>query len=191
MCDYLKTAKYSNSTDISEIDMLIDKLENDIKMLKNSSDINKDVTISNIETTIDLIRTLPEQFLIDTVPTDKRAKKILKQYDPKVIIRVFGSGTIGDFIMRLSSDLSNDGIACEQDAALLFLFHIAKKIEGSMKVTNYKSLVYRAYIVKYLNDAKINCPTSIKMAHTFHRVMNGYIENGILKRGSTVLSFGY
>lgn len=189
MCEYLKSVKYTDTSNTNEIDILVEKLENDIRMLKNSSDINKEKTIKNIEIAIDIIQTMPKQFLLDTIPTDKRAKKILKQYDPKVISKIFGPNTSGDFVFRLMTDLASEDITCEQDAALLLLFHMAKKIETSMKATDYKSLVYRAYIVQYLNICKSESVQSIAMSRMFHDVMNGYIKNDIIKHGSAELAF--
>lgn len=188
ICDQYRNIKYSG-VEMNDIEKLVAKLENDIKMLQSSSDGNKDIKIANIEKAIELIRELPEKFLHDTIPTDKRAKKILKEYDPKLISRILGPTVAVDFLAKLSHDLSKIHKECNINAALLFLYHISKKIENSMKSMDYKSLVYKSYIVKYMIIVESDSEESIKLSTIFNNVMQGYIDNGVLSKTGKLLAY--
>lgn len=188
ICDNYRSIKYSG-VEMNDIEKLLAKLDNDVKMLRNSSDENKDKKISNIEKAIELIKELPEKFLRDTIPTDKRAKKVLKEYDPKLISRILGPTVTTDFLCKLSHDLQKINRECHINAALLFLYHISKKIETSMKSMDYKSLVYKSYIVKYMIIAESDSEESLKLSTIFDNVMQGYIDNSIISLNDTLLAY--
>ncbi len=182
ICETLKNEKYDELNDSTEISRLIEKLKNDIKMLEHSSDLNKDKTISNIKEAIELIMVMDGKFLIDTMHTDKRAYKLAKEMmknGHKPIEKVFGKDILDNFTTRMNSrslekayDTRYPEWACK-----LFLYHITKKIMTSMKVKDYKSLVYKSYMIHFLVDTEPFTPESDKMETIFGNIIQRYENN--------------
>lgn len=183
----VKNKKYGD-VKMTEIEKIVDKLENDIKVLDESTVTGKEVSIKRISFAIDKIKDIiknPEaaaEFFSMSIPADQRAVNAAKDCikDHSIIDKTFGPEMTVAFIRKLRGlpietddayiadvdsfvtsvagenspmNIDKDGSAYTANVYALMLYMLAKKIESSNKSKDYKSLIYRAYILHYMLDA--------------------------------------
>lgn len=178
-CNAFRLHKYPNDDKTcNQLDKLTEKLNNDLRMLNESRDINKEITIKNIKNVIELIEMINKsnniQYLTDSLYFDKRAYNLLKEIDQKYVEKTFGKDIISKFSSRILVDTKQ---LINNNLILLFLYQISKKINSSMKSKDYKSLVYKASIVHYLEDIEASTNESVHFSYEFLNILNRYLEN--------------
>lgn len=179
LCDTLRLYKYpqNENDEVNQLDKLIEKLNKDLMMLRESRDINKHITIKNIENAIDLIELIKInniQYILNSITFDKRAFNLLKEANEEYIKKTFDRDIVAEFTSRLLVDTHRP---VNHDLILLFIYQMTKKINTSMKSKDYKSLVYKACIVHYLDDINAGTDDSIYLSYIFLKLLDKYMEN--------------
>lgn len=170
LIDYLIKMRYGGK-DMSQIDLILEKLNFDIERLRESTDLNKNKNIKDTDKAIKLISNIGSEtdaswdtFFRDTIVTDKRALNLAKEMNKnpknakKYIDDIFGPQMASSFVHKL---IRNDAASVEdykesmyaaESGALLLLYTLAKKVDSCMKSRDCKSLIYRGYIIHYMLD---------------------------------------
>lgn len=170
LINYLMKMRYGGK-DMSQIDLILEKLTFDIERLRESTDSNKDKNIKDTQRAIDLISNIGsdtntswDDFLRTAIVTDKRALNLAKEMNrnpnnaKKYIDTIFGPQMASSFVTRLirkdAADIGDysDNTYVAESGALLLLYTMAKKVESCMKSMDCRSLIYRGYIIHYMLD---------------------------------------
>lgn len=202
--EYMIRLRYGGM-EMSQIDLIVEQLEYDIKLLESGDDLNKDRTIKDINKAIDIIKDIgvvrpnpdPMQenpgymdtewykYFIETIVYDARAVKIVREIDSKpenakqLIDKIFGPEMAPMFIQRFKSSVKY-GVAPSDEfissASILMLYTLAKKIRSSMKSGSNRSLIYRGYIIHYMLD--VLDPNQLdNMTNLFKDLYDLYLSN--------------
>ena len=164
--EYMRDNKYGGN-EMTEIEKIIDKLEVDKETIVNGESNIKDTSIKSIEDTIERLNNLNAEFLIGSIPADARlvasAKKCLR--DNSLIDKIFGPEMNERFCQIfgafICTALPNVSVHIAKNLAALLIWSIAKKADSNIKSRDYKSLIFRAYIIKLMIDIEPGSKESV------------------------------
>ena len=181
--NYVKDTKYGGN-EMTEIEKIIDKLKVDRETLVNGASPNKDTTLKDIDDTIERLNDLSAEFLLGSVPTDSRlvisAKKCIK--DNSIIDKIFGPEmnerfcqVFGAFICTA---LPNIGVHAAKNLAALLIWTIARKANSDLKSKDYRSLVFKAYIITLMIDLEPGSKKSVSyMCNVLFPLIREFVKN--------------
>lgn len=194
ICKIVRELKYGGIP-MKETDKIIEKLENDLRVLSESSIVGKDVSIRRITNAINTIKELPLEMLVESIPTDKRALNAAKECakDNSSIEKTFGPDMSEYLLRKLINAPSKEEIIEKPDgykqteisiiyanAISLLLYQLSKKIESSVKSKDYKSLIYRSFIIHYMMD-ELEASEKSAFDTAFGTIIDRYTKNNSLK----------
>lgn len=166
----VKSEKYGEECTMTETQKIVEKLEFDAKVLEEGTTVGKEVSIKRINFAIDKIKDLPADYFDEAIPTDKRAKNISKELvkNGKALIeKMYGPKIVESMAKDLQAKYPEKSITMITKGCLLMLYMLSKKIESSMKSKDYKSIIYRAYIIHFMIDLDKSSEEYDKMSKMF------------------------
>lgn len=173
LVNYMIKFKYGG-LEMSQVDLIIEQLNDDVKKLEGSTDLNKDLNIRDITKAINIIKDIGivnenerymdtdwYKYFIETIVYDARAVKIIREIESNpnkakaIIDKIFGPEMVPAFIQKYKSSVDY-GVAPSDEfiasAVTLMMYTLAKKIKSNMKSSSSRSLIYRGYIIHYMLD---------------------------------------
>jgi hypothetical protein len=197
LVNYMIKFKYGG-LEMSQVDLIIEQLNDDVKKLEGGTDLNKDLNIKDITKAINIIKEIGivnenerymdtdwYKYFIETIVYDARAVKIVREIESnpnkaKVIIdKIFGPEMVPAFIQKYKSSVEY-GVAPSDDfiasAATLMMYTLAKKIKSNMKSSSSRSLIYRGYIIHYMLDPMTDNELKA-MTNLFKDLYDLYLSN--------------
>lgn len=197
LVEYLIRMRYGGK-DMSQIDLIIEKLNFDIKNLNEGTDINKEKNIKDINNALDVISCVGDveigenylntkwySYFIETIVYDARAVKIVKEIasDPArsriFIEKIFGPDMMSAFEKKFSSTVNYTIAPTDvfiKSSVVLMFYTMAKKIKSYMKSKNCRSLIYRGYIIHYMLD-ELTDSQLLAMNNLFKDLFDLYLSN--------------
>jgi hypothetical protein len=190
---YLAKHRYGGK-DMSQIDLILEKLNYDMERLNESTEQNKAFNIKTTQRAIDIISKIGSadndewiKYFKDTIVTDKRAVNLAKEINKdnqraiKLIDTIFGPEMTKSFSEKFIMEARGEGEMTPEDVKLLcaratlLLYTLAKKIESNMKSKDAKSLIYRGYVIHYMldDDGSESCRRVFKL---FKEVTDAYMN---------------
>lgn len=172
LVDYLIKMRYGGST-MSQLDLVIEKLNFDIECLNKGTSINKANDVADIEKSIELISNIGKPsdadghapwytYFMERIVTDKRALNLAKEISrdtdkaAKYVEKIFGPAMIESFAERYRTSANYETAVPTTNqinaSVLLMLYTLAKKIHSDMKSKDNRSLIFRGYIIHYMLD---------------------------------------
>ena len=191
---YVKEIKYGG-TEMTEIEKIIDKLEVDRititegKSTNKTTMSNRDAMIREIDDTIERLKNLNAEFLLGSIPTDGRlvasAKRCIKDTD--LVDKIFGPEmnekfcqVFGAFIQTAIHDINEHAA---KNLAGLLIWSIAKKAKSNLKSKDYRSLVFRAYIITLMIDLEPGSKKSVLyMNNVLYPIIPQFLGNPAIVR---------
>ena len=157
---------------MTEIEKIIEKLQVDKETTINGSSPNKEMILKGIDDAISKLNNLSSEYLIESIPSDARllnsAKKCLK--DNTLIDKIFGPEMNARFCQVFGAFIDiampNIGIHAAKNLASLLIWSIARKANNELKSKDYKSLVFRAYIITLMIDLEPGSKESVHYMQT-------------------------
>ena len=193
LVDYLMKLKYGGK-DMSQLDLIVEKLNFDMERLNESTDSNKEMNIKDTQKAIDIINTIGKLSETDDIPewynyflermvTDKRAVSIAKEIKRDVnkakayVDKIFGPELVNAFIDKyIESNGETEKRNIIQISALLMMYNISKKVESDMKSRSNRSLIFRGYIIHYMLD-DLTPEENTEMTNMFKDLFELYWRN--------------
>ncbi len=190
LIQYLIKMRYGGKN-MSQIDLIMEKLTYDIEKLRESTVVGKDKTIKELTRAEHMLSIIGDDsnewhdYFMGSIVTDKRALNLAKEIDKnyikakRLIDNIFGPKMIDEFIAKyeMTNDISNDSVFYFY--AMLLFYTLAKKIESKMKSGDNRSLIYRGYIIHYMMDSLTEGELK-RMTLMFSDIFNAYTENKAL-----------
>ena len=165
--DFIIANKYGGSN-MTEIEKIIEKLTVDKDTLKDSTSPNASGMMTAIDTTIERLKDLSAEFLLGSIPTDKRLVESLKQCikdSGNMVNKVFGPEMNEKFCTIFGAFIDvampKIGIHTAMNLAALAIWSIAKKAASDSKSHDYRSLVFKAYIIRFMVDLEVGSEKSV------------------------------
>ena len=197
LVNYMIKFKYGG-LEMSQVDLIIEQLNDDVKKLEGGTDLNKDLNIKDIAKAINIIKEIGVvndnerymdtdwyKYFIETIVYDARAVKIVREIESNpnkakaLIDKIFGPEMVPAFIQKYKSSVEY-GVAPSDDfiasAATLMMYTLAKKIKSNMKSSSSRSLIYRGYIIHYMLDP-MNDNELKAMTNLFKDLYDLYLSN--------------
>jgi hypothetical protein len=198
LVEYIIKLRYGGS-DMSQVDLIVEKLEDDIRILNAGDDLNKEMNIKDITKAIDIIKCLGlveenerymdtkwYKYLIETIVYDERAVKLAKEMEsnPKkakhLIDKIFGPDMVIAFVDKYKRAV--DYAAAPSDvfiksAVSLLFYTMAKKVRSNMKSGSSRSLIYRGYLIHYMLDDIIPANEMEAMTNLYKDLFDLYLSN--------------
>lgn len=197
LVNYMIKFKYGG-LEMSQVDLIIEQLNDDVKKLEGSTDLNKDLNIKDITKAINIIKEIGivnenerymdtdwYKYFIETIVYDARAVKIVREIESNpnkakaIIDKIFGPEMVPAFIQKYKSSVEY-GVAPSDDfiasAATLMMYTLAKKIKSNMKSSSSRSLIYRGYIIHYMLDPMTDNELKA-MTNLFKDLYDLYLSN--------------
>ena len=190
LVEYLSKMRYGGK-DMSQIDLIAEKLNFDIERLNESTVIDKDRSIKELRRALDIIVKIGDEstewsdYFKDSIVTDKRAlnisKEISRDYNRamKLIDEIFGPEMLNEFISKYEAASNKAFDSSFYFYAMLLFYTLSKKIESKMKSSDSRSLIYRGYIIHYMIDSLTDDELN-RMTAMFTDIFDKYRENKTL-----------
>ena len=194
LVEYLMKLQYGGK-DMSQIELILEKLNFDVEQLNASTDSNKEFNLKATNRAINIISKIGDsendewsKYLKDTVVTDKRALNLAKEISKNnarsigLIDKIFGPEMSKIFSEKLVNELVTEDTEDRYNSkmvkaeSILLLYTLAKKIESSMKSKDSKSLIYRGYVIHYMLDDD-GSERYRAIAKLFNEVFDSYNTN--------------
>lgn len=198
LIDYLIKMRYGGKN-MSQIELIVEKLSYDIERLNESTTIDKDRNIKELRRAINIISKIGDDtnndwhtFFVDSVVTDKRALNLAKEIDrdyikaSNYIDKIFGPEMLNEFIKKYVTVMKPMPFDFIYSSTfyfypMLLFYTLAKKIESKMKSNDSRSLIYRGYIIHYmlddLKDDELN-----RLTQLFTDIFTAYDDNVALRK---------
>ena len=196
LIDYLIKMRYGGKN-MSQIELIVEKLSYDIERLNESTTIDKDRNIKELRRAINIIARIGDdtnndwyKFFIDSVVTDKRALNLAKEIDrdyikaSNYIDKIFGPEMLNEFIKKYEAAKAletNLNLSAFYFYAMLLFYTLSKKIESKMKSNDSRSLIYRGYIIHYMLD-DLKDDELERMTKMFSDIFDAYMSNTSLRK---------
>lgn len=208
LVEYLTKMVYGGIL-MNQIELIVEKLNWDVRKLDEGTDLNKNKNIKDIINALSVIKTLGKveenekymdtkwySYFIETIVYDARAIKLVKEIssNPKkaksFIEKIFGPNMISAFEKKYSDTVNYDVAPTDifiKSSVILMLYTMAKKIKSYMKSKNCRSLIYRGYIIHYMLD-ELDESELAAMNNLFKYLFDLYLSNekltNILRKNS-------
>jgi hypothetical protein len=198
LIEYLIKMRYGGKN-MSQLDLIVEKLTYDIDRLNESTSNNKEKDIKDIRRTINIIAKIGDDttnewydFFINSIVTDKRALNLAKEMDRdyirscKFIDKIFGPEMLNEFIKKYTTARNAGAYDFENSSvfyfyAMLLFYTLAKKIDSKMKSSDSRSLIYRGYIIHYMLD-DLKEDELDRMTKLFSDIFGSYSNNATLEK---------
>lgn len=191
LTQYLIKMRYGGKN-MSQIDLIMEKLAYDIEKLRESTIAGKDKTIKELTRAEHMLSIIGDDsdewrdYFMESIVADKRALNLAKEIDrnynkaERLIESIFGPKMLDEFIAKYKMA----GLSWTCDSvfyfyAMLLFYTLAKKIESKTKSGDSRSLIYRGYIIHYMMDPLAEDELK-RMALMFSNIFNAYAENKAL-----------
>lgn len=192
---FLTKMRYGGQN-MNQVDLILEKLNFDIGRFEESTDSNKEKNIKDTKHAIGIISQIGfvkdgttakdgewYKYFIDSLAYDKRAINLAKELNKspvdseKFVNKIFGPDMVLSLIQKFDPDVEkSEDFTFTVSGISLMMYHLASKIDSSMKSSNSKSLIYRGYIIHYMLDA-LDDSEEAAMHDLFADVLDRYKKN--------------